>query len=223
MCATALGLVNHAWFRVGSERAACTARTYGITTLAKRHARVRGNRITFAFRGKGKAQIRAIVADDELADAVAELLVLPGGSRLFRYRFNGGYCNLTAERLNAYIVEYLGEEFTAKDFRTWGGTLLAALALAEAGPVESETEAKRIVAAAMRRVGKRLGNTPSVARESYVSPVVVEQYLEGVTIEDFRPSHLRVVSARQIGLDREEQAVLALLRSSRKSRARTAA
>jgi len=200
-----------------------TARTYGITTLTKRHARVRGNRITFAFRGKGKAQIRAVVVDDELADAVAELLELPGGSRLFRYRFNGGYCNLTAERLNDYIGEYLGEEFTAKDFRTWGGTLLGAIALAEAGPAESETEAKRIVAGAMRRVGERLGNTPAVARESYVSPVVVEQYLEGVTIKDFRPPHLRIVRARQIGLDPEEQAVLALLRSSRKSRTRTAA
>jgi DNA topoisomerase I len=223
VCATALGLVNHAWFRVGSERAARKARTYGITTLTKRHVRVRNNRITFAFRGKGKAQIRAMVVDDELAETVTGLLELPGGSRLFRYRFNGGLCNLTAERLNDYIGEYLGEEFTAKDFRTWGGTLLGAIALAEAGPAAIETDAKRIVTAAMRRVGERLGNTPAVARESYVSPVVVERYLDGVTIEDFRPMHLRVVSARQIGLDREEQAVLALLRSSRKSRARTAA
>jgi DNA topoisomerase I len=223
ICATALGLVNHAWFRVGSERAARTARTYGITTLTKRHARVRGHRITFSFRGKGHAQIRAVVVDDELAEAVAELLDLPGGARLFRYRFNGGLCNLTAERLNDYIGEYLGEEFTAKDFRTWGGTLLGAIALAEAGPAKTESEAKRVVAAAMRRVSERLGNTPAVARESYVSPAVVEQYLEGVTVKDFRPPHLRVVHARQIGLDPEEQAVLSLLRSSRKARARRAA
>lgn len=223
VCATALGLVNHAWFRVGSERVARTARTYGITTLTKRHAEVRGNRITFSFRGKGRAQIRAVVVDDELAEAVAELLDLPGGSRLFRYRSDGGFYNLTAERLNDYIGEYLGEEFTAKDFRTWGGTLLAAIALAEAGPAKSDREARRVVTAAMRRVGDRLGNTAGVARESYVSPAVVEQYFDGVTIKDFRPRHLRVVRARQIGLDPEERALLALLRSARKSRARTAA
>jgi DNA topoisomerase I len=223
VCATALGLVNHAWFRVGSERAARTVRTYGITTVTKRHVRVRGNRITFSFRGKGKAQIRAVVVDDDLAEAVGELLDLPSGARLFRYRFNAGLCNLTAQRLNAYIGEYLGEEFTAKDFRTWGGTLLAAIALAEACPPKNESEAKRIVAGAMRRVAERLGNTPAVARASYVSPAVVDQYLEGVTIKDFRPRHLRVVSARQIGLDREEKALLALLRSARKGGARKAA
>ena len=223
VCATALGLVNPAWFRVGSERAARTARTYGITTLTKRHARVRGNRITFSFRGKGRAQVHAAVVDDELAETVAELLDLPGGSRLFRYRFNGGFCNLTSARLNDYIGEYLGGEFTAKDFRTWGGTLLGAIALAEAGPAETEAEATRLVAAAMRRVAERLGNTPTVARESYVSPAVVEQYRAGVTITKFRPRHLRVVSARQIGLDPEERALLALLRSARKGRASRAA
>ena len=93
----------------------------------------------------------------------------------------------------------MGEEFTAKDFRTWGGTLIAAIALAEHGPAESETEAKRVVAGVMRAVGEKLGNTPAVARSSYVSPAVVEQYLDGRTIDDFRPRHLRVVGARDTG------------------------
>ena len=117
----------------------------------------------------------------------------------------------------------MGEEFTAKDFRTWGGTLIAAIAFAEHGIPETETEAKRVVACVMRTVGERLGNTPTVARSSYVSPAVVEQYLDGRTIEDFRPRHLRVVGARDIGLDPEEQALLSLLRSWRIRRSRAAA
>ena len=117
----------------------------------------------------------------------------------------------------------MGEEFTAKDFRTWGGTLTAAIALAEHGVAESDTEAKRTVAKVMRAVGEKLGNTPAVARASYVSPAVVEQYLDGRTLEDFRPRHLRVVKARDIGLDPEENALLSLLRSWRIKRARMAA
>jgi DNA topoisomerase-1 len=117
----------------------------------------------------------------------------------------------------------MGEEFTAKDFRTWGGTLIAAVALAERGPAETATEAKRAVAAVMRTVGEQLGNTPAVARSSYVSPAVVEQYLDGRTIDDFRPRHLRVVGAREVGLNLEEQAVVSLLRSWRIRRARKAA
>jgi DNA topoisomerase IB len=117
----------------------------------------------------------------------------------------------------------MGEEFTAKDFRTWGGTLTAAVELGEHGPREDEEEAKRVVAAVMRKVGERLGNTPAVARASYVSPAVVEQYLDGRTIADFRPRHLRVVGARDIGLDPEEQSLLSLVRSWRIRRARHAA
>jgi DNA topoisomerase-1 len=117
----------------------------------------------------------------------------------------------------------MGEEFTAKDFRTWGGTLIAAVAFAERDVPENETETKRRVAAVMRTVGEQLGNTPAVARSSYVSPAVVEQYLDGRTIDDFRPRHLRVVGARDIDLDREEQALVSLLRSWRIRRSRAAA
>lgn len=222
--AVAVRLINLGWFRVGDERYAKRFRTFGITTLRRGHVQVRGSRITFRFRGKHRALIRTALVDKELADAVRKLLAVKGGSRLFRYRnSDGGFCNLTGRKLNDYIQTYLDEEFTAKDFRTWGGTLLAAVALAEHGPAESETQAKRTVAAVMRRVGERLGNTPAVARASYVSPAVVEQYLDGRTIDDFRPRHLRVVGARDIGLDREELALLSLLRSFRIRRARKAA
>ena len=221
--ALAVRLINLGWFRVGSERYARTYKTFGITTLRKSHVRVRGNRIAFSFRGKHKIWVHTVLVDAELADAMRELLTLRGGRVLFRYRWNGELYNLNGRRLNDYIRIYLGEEFTAKDFRTWGGTLIAAIALAERGPVESEAEARRIIAGVMRTVGERLGNTPSVARSSYVSPAVIEQYLDGRTIEDFRPRHLRVVGARDIGLDREEQALLSLLRSWRIRRALAAA
>ena len=223
--AVAVRLINLGWFRVGDERYAKRFRTFGITTLRKGHVRVRGSRITFRFRAKNRALVRTAVVDEELAEAMRELLAVKGGRRLFRYR-NGngdGLCSLTGAGVNEYIREHMGEEFTAKDFRTWGGTLLAAIALAERGPTESESQSKRVIAAVMRTVGERLGNTPAVARASYVSPAVIDQYLDGRTIEDFRPRHLRVVGARDVGLDREEQALLSLLRSHRIRKARKAA
>jgi DNA topoisomerase I len=221
--AVALRLIDEGWFRVGSERYARESRTYGITTLTKRHVTVRGSRIDFRFRGKNKLLVRTTIADTELAGVVRELLATPGGRRVFRYEWEGDLYNLTGKRLNDYVQIYLGDEFSAKDFRTWGGTLTAAIGLAERGLPKTEAGAKRSVAAVMRRVAERLGNTPAVARASYVSPAVIEQYLDGRTIDDFRPRHLRVVGARDIGLDREEQALLSLLRSWRIRRAREAA
>ena len=223
VCAIAVRLINAAWFRVGADRYAKSSRTHGVTTLTRRHVTVRGTRLTFRFRAKHRAQVRTTIVDAELAEAFKELVAQPGGARIFRYRWNGDAYPLTGAVLNDYIRTHLGEEFTAKDFRTWGGTLTAAIALAEHGLAESETEAKRTIANVMRTVGERLGNTPAVARSSYVSPAVIEQYLDGRTIEDFRPRHLRVVKARNIELDAEEQALLSLLRSWRIRRSRKAA
>ncbi len=221
-CAVAVRLINLGWFRVGGDRYTRAHKTFGITTLRKGHVRVRGSRIVFRFRAKHRIWVRTAVVDSELAEAVRQLLDTRG-RRLFRYRLDDGIYNLTARRLNDYIAGFMGEEFTAKDFRTWGGTLIAAVALAEKGPAETESEAKRAVAGVMRTVGERLGNTPAVARASYVSPAIVEQYLDGRTIDDFRPRHLRVVRARETGLELEEQALVSLLRSWRIRRARKAA
>jgi DNA topoisomerase IB len=220
--AVATRLINRAWFRVGSERYAKQSKTFGITTLTKRHVNVRDQAIEFRFHSKHRALVRRTLVDDELAEALKELLALPGGRRLFRYEWEDELYNLSGKRLNDYIRIYLGEEFTAKDFRTWGGTLTAAIAFAERGPVETAAEQKRVVAAVMRKVGESLGNTPAVARASYVSPAVVDQYLDGRTIDDF-PRHLRVVGARDVGLDHEEQALLSLLRSWRIRQTRIAA
>jgi DNA topoisomerase-1 len=222
-CALAVRLINLGWFRVGSERYTKKHRTFGITTLNKSHVTVRGSRVAFKYRGKHRVWVHTALVDAELADSMRALSKLEGGRRLFRYRTDDELFNLTDRKLNEYIQEHMGEEFTAKDFRTWGGTLIAAVAFAERGAPDTEAEAKRTVAGVMRSVGERLGNTPAVARSSYVSPAVVEQYLDGRTIDDFRPRHLRVVGARDIGLDLEERALLSLLRSWRIRQSRAAA
>ncbi len=192
VAAIAVRLINHGWFRVGGEQYAKRSRTFGITTLRKSHVDVRGSTISFRYRGKHRVMVRTAVVDEELARAVRDLLELPG-TRLFQVEIDGELHKLGARRLNDYIREHLGEAFTAKDFRTWGGTLIAAISFAEQEPPESDAQARRRVAAVMREVGEMLGNTPAVARSSYVSPAVVEQYLDGRTIDDFRPRHLRVV------------------------------
>jgi DNA topoisomerase I len=217
--AIALRLIDLGWFRVGSDRHTRSSGTYGVTTLRKRHVSVRGNRVRLCFAGKGRAQIHTSLVDDELAGAMRELLRVPG-ARVFRFARDGRLCNLTSRMLNECVKEHLGPEFTAKDFRTWGGTLQAAIAFAEHA---ESGDGVRVVTAVMRRVADRLGNTPAVCRQSYVAPAVVEQYLDGRTLADFRPRHLRVVGARQTGLDPEEAALLSLLRSWRIRQARAAA
>jgi DNA topoisomerase-1 len=223
VAAIAVRLINLGWFRVGGDRYARRSRTFGITTLRKSHVTVRGSRISFRYRGKHSIMLRSAVVDAELSSLVRELLSRPG-ARLFQYELPDGGCrDLDQRKLNEYVKTHLGDGYTAKDFRTWGGTLLAAIELARHEPPENPAEAKRRIAAVMRHVGEKLGNTPAVARSSYVSPAVIEQYLDGRTIEDFRPRHLRVVGARDIGLDREEQATLSLLRSWRIRASRAAA
>jgi DNA topoisomerase I len=221
--AVAVRLINRAWFRVGGERYARESQTFGITTLAKRHVAVRGNRIAFHFRGKHKVLVRTTLVDSELASVMKELLELPGGRRLFRFDVEGALHNLTDRRLNDYVRAYLGDEFTAKDFRAWGGTLTAAITLAERGPVETRPSRNGSSPRSWGESGEQLGNTSAVARSAYVSPAVIEQYLDGRTIEDFRPRHLRVVGARDMGLDFEEQALLSLLRSWKIRQSRAAA
>jgi DNA topoisomerase I len=224
VCAVALRLINLGWFRPGSERSAKESRTYGITTLRKGHVDVRGNRVRLDFRGKAKVRVRSVLVDRELADEIKELTALPGGSRLFRFQNGEGkLANLTERHLNDYVQAHMGEEFTVKDFRTWGGTLLAAIGLAEHAAAETDSQAKKVVVAVCRSVAEKLGNTPAVCRASYISPPVIDQYFDGRTIDDFRPRHLRVVSARDSGLDVEEQALLSLLRSWRIREARKAA
>ena len=114
-CALALRLINLGWFRVGTERYAKTTRTFGITTLRKKHVRVRGSRISFRYLGKHRARVRTAIVDDDLAAAMKELLAVRGGRGLFRYRSNGSIRMLTGARLNEYITEHMGAEFASAE------------------------------------------------------------------------------------------------------------
>src|SRR3954471_13301983 len=180
-CAIALRLIELGWLRVGSERYVRDG-TYGVTTLLRRHVEVRGKRVCLSFPAKHGIRVRTQIVDPDLAEAMRSLLELRG-PRVFKYEWEGAFYNLTSKRLNDYVKIYLGEEFTAKDFRTWGGSLLAAVYFAEEAArhrfPESEREQRRSVTSVMRRVAKQLGNTPAVTRESYVCPAVVEHYLDG--------------------------------------------
>ena len=199
-CAIAVALVNRGWFRVGSDRYARTGRTYGITTLTKRHVTVRKDRIAFRFRGKHGARVRTTLVDAELADAVRALL---------RFERDGRPANLTAPALNLYIAEHLGDDFTAKDFRTWSGTVLAATALREVPPPGTKRETERNVNVAIEAVAGLLGNTPTVCRKSYVHPGVVDAYRDRTMAA---VSNRKRAPARIAGLRADEVALLALLK-----------
>src|SRR2546423_14347331 len=186
--AVAVRLINLTWVRVGSERYVRESNTYGVTTLTKRHVSVRGKRVSLRFRTKHGVKVRTALVDLEIAAAVKDLLGVRGGRQPFRYGCEGELYNLTGRKLNEYIRRCMGEEFTAKDFRTWGGTLEAAIAFAELGdPPDTAMGQKRAVASVMRRVAERLGNTPAVTRASYVDPALVEHDHHRRTIHDFRP------------------------------------
>jgi len=182
VAAAVVQLVSESFFRIGSERYAEENGTFGIATLLKRHVEIAGGKATFSYVGKRSIRQRQIVANRALARLVARHLDSPG-ARLFRYRDGSRWRNLTARDVNAYLHDTLGVPFSAKDFRTWGGTLRAATVLAELGPARSATEGKRNVATTMRLVAAELGNTPAICRKSYVHPIVVARYLdEGETV-----------------------------------------
>jgi DNA topoisomerase-1 len=177
VAAAVVRLISESFFRVGGERYALENRTFGITTLRKRHVDVRDGCAVFEFVGKRGVEQWKVVANPELAKLVQRQRASPG-ARLFRYRDGGRWHDLTARDVNEYLHETLGVPFSAKDFRTWGGTLRAATVLAELGPPGSVTEAKRNVATTMRLVAAELGNTPAICRGSYVHPMVIARYVD---------------------------------------------
>jgi DNA topoisomerase-1 len=182
VAAAVVRLISESFFRVGGERYTAENKTFGITTLRKRHVQVADGQAVFTYLGKRAIKQRQVVANRELARLVKRHLASPG-TRLFRYQEGSRWCNLTARDVNAYLHKTLGLPYSAKDFRTWGGTLRAATVLAELGPARSESEAKRNVATTMRLVAAELGNTPTICRKSYVHPMVIARYLdEGETI-----------------------------------------
>ena len=182
VAAAVVRLISESFFRVGGERYAEENRTFGITTLGKRHVAFVNGQAVFTYVGKRSIRQRQVVTNRELARLVRRQLASPG-ARLFRYRDGTRWRDLTARDVNQYLHETLGVSYSAKDFRTWGGTLRAATVLAELGPAKSATEARRNVATTMRLVAAELGNTPTICRKSYVHPLIVARYLdEGETI-----------------------------------------
>ena len=178
VAATVLRIISESFCRVGGERYARENGTYGITTLRKKHVSIEGDWTVLSYLGKSNKKQRQVIVNRELTKLVARQLSAPG-SRLFRYQSaDGAWCDLTARDVNNYLHERLGPHYSAKDFRTWGGTLRAATVLAELGEARSEREAKRNVALAMRLVSSELGNTPAICRSSYVHPIIVARYLD---------------------------------------------
>jgi DNA topoisomerase-1 len=209
VAAIVVRLISDGFFRPGSEASTRENSTFGITTMRKSHVEVDGNCLVFRYVAKGRKRLRQCVVNRELARAVARLMETPG-PRLFRYRqADGGWRDLSARDVNEYLRDELAVRYSAKDFRTWGGTLRAAIVLAELGPPHSATDAKRRVATAMRLVSADLGNTPTICRKSYVHPMVVARYVDdGETIA--LPSKV-VPHADGPGHTPEERALLAFL------------
>ena len=177
--ATAVRLLELTLIRVGNAQYARQNRSYGLTTLNKRHLDLNGTALTFAFKGKSGVEHEVRVRDRRLATVVRNLRELPG-QQLFKYRdANGDLSVVTSDDVNAYIREAMGEQFSAKDFRTWAGTVSAARALREMEPPASATEAKRRITVCVKAVAGLLGNTPTVCRSSYVHPRVFELFEAG--------------------------------------------
>jgi DNA topoisomerase-1 len=182
VAAAAVRLIGEAFFRVGGERYERENGTFGLTTLRKSHVTLRGDRLQFDYRGKGSIHQRQVVFDGRLARVIARLMRAPG-PRLFRFRERGAWHDLTARDVNEYLRSLAPVPFTAKDFRTWGGTLRMATVLADLGPGASARESAKNVALAARLVAAELGNTPAICRASYVHPLVIARYVDaGATV-----------------------------------------
>jgi DNA topoisomerase-1 len=179
-------LISQGFFRVGGERSAEENRTFGITTLRKSHVRVDGESIHFDYVGKARIRQHRVVVDRSLARFVRSMTRTPGG-RLFRYRDDDGrWHDVTARDVNDYLRHDVGMPYTAKDFRTWGGTLRVATVLGDLGPAERERDAKRNATLACRLVAAELGNTPTICRQSYTHPILLAKYVdEGATIAGY--------------------------------------
>jgi DNA topoisomerase-1 len=208
VAAIVLRLISETFCRVGGERYARENGTFGITTLRKSHVELIAGTARFAYRGKGNIRQRQVVHDRELVKLVARQMRTPG-ARLFRYSSGRGWHLLTGRDVNEYLRRRIGR-YSAKDFRTWGGTLRAATVLAELGPAATPSEAKRNVALAMRLVSSELGNTATICRKSYVHPMVIARYLdEGETIP--LPRARRRASNKGRARSPEERALIAFL------------
>ncbi|MBX3173747.1 MAG: DNA topoisomerase IB [Gemmatimonadaceae bacterium] len=209
LLATMVRLLDKTLIRIGNEEYLKANKSVGLTTMRRRHVAVDGHTLTFSFRGKSGVQHEIAVTDRRLARIVKQLQELPG-QELFHYvNDDGERVSVDSGDVNEYLQELCEEDVTAKDFRTWSGTMLAARALRDAGQAATETEARRNVNAALDSVAKRLGNTRAVARKYYVHPAVIAAYHRGVAAPE--PRRAKRGARPSAALRRDEVLVLQFL------------
>ena len=209
--ATVTRLLEDTLIRVGNEDYAAQNGSYGLTTLRNRHVRLDGGEIRFDFKGKSGKRWQLGLRDRRIARVIRACQDLPG-QELFAYRDEDGEAHaIRSEDVNDYLREITGRDITAKDFRTWAGTVMAALALREFERFDSQAVGRRNIRAAIERVARRLGNTPTVCRKCYVHPDLLEGYLAGRLVPEVAEGAGRELRDRIGTLRPEEAAVLALL------------
>lgn len=209
--ATIVYLLEATMMRVGNEEYARTNQSFGLTTLRDRHVRIDGSEVEFRFRGKSGVQHAIKVDDARLARIIQRARDLPG-QELFQYVDDDGEGrSIGSADVNDYLRTITGEDYTAKDFRTWSGTMLAALALQEYEKVDSDAQAKKNIVRAIESVAEKLGNTPSICRKCYVHPAVIESYLDGTMLQALQQRAREELVNDIHALRPEEAAVLALL------------
>jgi len=208
--AAVIQLLEKTLIRVGNEEYAKENGSFGLTTMRDTHATVKGHKVRFAFRGKSGIQHAVDLRDARLARIVKACRELPG-YELFQYvDDDGSRQSIGSADVNAYLREISGHDFTAKDFRTWAGTVLAAKALAEVATFKSTAEAKRNIVAAIESVAKKLGNTKAVCRKCYIHPAILDAYMDGATIQTVKARAARLARSRP-ALTAEEMAVVGIL------------
>ncbi len=209
--ATVVQLLERTFIRVGNEEYARDNNSFGLTTLRSRHVEVRGTTLRFRFRGKSGKEHDIPIEDRRVARIVRQLQELPG-QEIFQYLDEEGERHqITSDDVNQYLAAIAGDAFTAKDFRTWAGTVLAAMALKEFEPFGSNSEAKKNVKVAISAVAKILGNTPTICRKCYVHPAVLETYLDGTLVAGLKIQTERALAHSANGLRSEERGVLIFL------------
>ena len=211
--ATVVKLLETTLIRVGNEEYAKTNKHYGLTTMRNRHVKVKGGSIEFSFRGKSGVDHTIELENPRMARVVRRLQEIPG-QELFQYLDEDDQRHsIDSSDVNAYLQEISGQPFTAKDFRTWAGTVLAAMALREFESFDSEAAAKKNIVAAIESVSERLGNTPSVCRKCYVHPAILEAYVEGSMLDALRVKAEKELTGGKLAhFKPEEAAVMGLLR-----------
>lgn len=217
--ATMLRLLEAAFFRPGSETYSKENATYGLTTLRHKHLTINGDEIIFKYNGKSGQEQEKHIVDKKLTKIVQEMDSLQG-YEVFKYLDEeNNIIDVKSSDLNAYIHEVVGEEFSAKDFRTWAGTMIAAIALDELGVVDKKDQKSldKNIKEAVNRVSERLGNTPSVARSSYIDPRIIDDYMEGRTLKYFEKEITKLLKEAET-LSKEEIGVLCMLRNRLKEK-----